>query len=478
MGMPFHGWRWPMSRTAIVSSLLLASCVGSLPDVSPESDITVGTNLRASLTFRTDGDAPDSPPGGMVAAADTSHLGLAQALERAVLADADIQAALARVHIARADADQARLLPNPVLDFVLRWGKSQNQIEVSFAQALLGVLQRPRKASAADARLRRAATEALVVGLDVANSLQRCYAEAQAADAISDLLAEQLQLLDRLVALADNRLKNGEGTQSERTSLFAQKLGIDLRLAAARQRQHELRLQLARCIGEPSSHTSWTLDPWQPPEAVSGDETSWLRTALTQRPELQALRFELAALGDEHALALWAPWQDAAIGANVQRAPTWVGGPVLTVPLPIFDLGDAAANRVTAEQVEVRHQLTGEMRRVIEEVRVAFSSYHTHRDNLQRVTEQLLPLHKQRQQQAETALRLGMADASASLQIAQERQQAQQTAIELERDTTFAWLRLMRAAAGLPAGSSPDDRNPQTNPEPNLPSTRGAAEER
>lgn len=477
MSLPLHGWRSPGAHTTLVSCVLLASCVGSLPQVTPESDIVVGNNITASLSFRKEGSAPDAAPSGMDTADATSHLDLAQALERAVLSDADIQAALARVQIARAEAEQARLLPNPALDFVLRWGQNQNQIEVSFAQSLLGLLQRPRKASAADARLRSAAASALVVGLDAANNLQRIYAETQAAERTASLLAEQRQLLDKTLALASSRLANGEGTQSERTTLLAQQLALELQQSSAQQRSRELRLQLARCIGEPSAKANWTLDAWSAPTSPDMDEATWLHTALTRRPELQVLRFELAALGDEHALALWGPWQDAAIGTNVQRAPTWVGGPVLTVPLPIFDRGDAAADRVTAAQAEVRHQLTTEMRNVIEDVRIAFSAYHAHRSNLQRVHEQLLPLQEQRKQQAEAALRSGMTDASTALEAAIGLQQAKQTALELERNATVALLRLMRAAAGVPAASEPSDNPPQSNTESTSPSTRGTAEE-
>lgn len=184
--------------------------------------------------------------------------------------------------------------------------------------------------------------------------------------------------------------------------------------------------------------------------APSLDEAAWLRQALERRPELMALRWELSALGDERALALWGPWQDAAIGANVQRAPTWVGGPVLTVPLPVFDDGSAAAAGVDAAQAEVRHRLTGAMRDAIEAVRAAFAAFAAHRADLARVQRQLLPALEQERQRALAAERLGEGDAVGSLRAEIAVSAAQEAALDRERDAMLALLRLERAAAGLP----------------------------
>ena len=95
---------------------------------------------------------------------------LDDAVERAMRHDPGLQAALARVRAALAEADQARLLPNPVLSVALRFpeaGAGKPVIEAGLAADLLSVLQQPGRIKAADHRLRAASAEALTTALDL-----------------------------------------------------------------------------------------------------------------------------------------------------------------------------------------------------------------------------------------------------------------------------------------------------------------------
>jgi len=440
-------------------ALAVAGCVASVPEVSPEADVALATGADVEIVFRYEGAPPDAPPAGLPPAASADRLTGRDALVRALGTSAELQAALARVRIARAEAEQARLLPNPVLEFVVRWGDNPLQLEGSFAQSLLALLQRPRKAGAADDRLRAAAADALTVALDEAAGLRACYVEAQVQQQRVLLLRRRRTLAERGVALVDSRLAHGEGTSLEQSVAVAAQLDVEREVVDAEQRLRALQLQLARRIGEPSSAANWQLDAWSATAAVDVAEPSeeaWLRRALDRRPELQSLRWQLSALGDEHALALWGPWQDLAIGANVQRAPTWVAGPVLSVPLPIFDRGEAAAAAVTAEQAEVRHRLTDAMRRTIERVRAAFAAAQTQRAQLRRVRGELLPMLEQRLARVRAAERAGEASALASLRAEAALADAVAAALTLDHDVAQALLRLERAAAGAPLAARDD----------------------
>src|SRR2546421_101742 len=78
-----------------------------------------------------------------------------------------IFAAVAKVRMAEADVDQARLLPNPVLTIIVRFRKEPSSpiITPSISEDLLAILQRGRRVSAADKRLRAATAGALDVVL-------------------------------------------------------------------------------------------------------------------------------------------------------------------------------------------------------------------------------------------------------------------------------------------------------------------------
>ena len=126
---------------AIVIALATASCSAPRPAIDSPGQIGRATGVDTTIEFRIVG-----PDGGPVDEPEESGetLTLRDALRRAVTTDPGLQAALARVQIAAADADQARLLANPILNVVLRWGPGKPQIEASLAQDFIQALQVPR----------------------------------------------------------------------------------------------------------------------------------------------------------------------------------------------------------------------------------------------------------------------------------------------------------------------------------------------
>lgn len=433
--------RGPIVGLATLALLPLTACQTTRPDPAAESSITLATSIGEPVTFLVEGGPINEPAAG-------GTLTFVDATQRAVTTDPGLQSALARVRIAMADADQARLLPNPVLNFVLRWGPGKPQIEVSLAQDLIQAFQIPRRSSAADNRLRQAAADALTVALDVTSEVQERYTAAQASDRLIPVLDCRLELLRRLTEVARKRLEGGEGTRSDVTTLDAQRVELEVEIADARLRQREERLRLARLVGEPSGTALWTLDEWAAPATTVSDEQLWIETALAHRPEVQSVVWQLAALGDDSALARLSPWEGAAVGVDVQKDSDWFAGPSVSTPIPVFDTGQARRARVTSEQIEARHELTLSRRKVVEEVRVAHQAVAGNLANLNRVRQELVPLQQKRRDQAEQAYRAGQTDVTALFLAEQDLRATQARAIDIERQTTIAMVRLRRAVGG------------------------------
>lgn len=457
----------PIAGLATLALLPLTACQTTRPDPAAESSITQATAIGEPLTFRVEGGPLDEPAAG-------EALTFVDATRRAVTTDPGLQSALARVRIAMADADQSRLLPNPVLNFVLRWGPGKPQIEVSLAQDLIQAFQIPKKSSAADHRLRQAAADAITVALDVTAEVQERYSAVQASDRLIPVLQSRLELLRRLAAVATKRLEGGEGTRGDVTTLDAQRVELEVEIADARLRQREERLRMARLIGEPSGAAAWILDEWAPPGVIAADEGQWIEAALSHRPEVQAVAWQLAALGDDYALAKLLPWEGASVGIDAQKDPDWFTGPSISTPVPVFDMGQARKARVTAEQIEARHALTLSRRKVVEEVRVAHQSLAGNLANLNRVRQELIPLQQKRRDQAEQAYRAGQTDVTALFLAEQDLRATQAKAIDIERQTSIAMIRLQRAvggpgaaaqlASGPPHGAAPVS-HPTANPQ-------------
>lgn len=445
---------------AVLALIQLTGCATSRPDPAAEVAASTALGLAQAIEFRTDGDPVDESP----VAGDALTLG--DAVRRAATTDPGLQAALARVRIAMADADQARLLPNPVLNFVLRWGPGSPQIEVSLAQDLIQAFKIPRQSSAADNRLRQAAADAVTVALDTVADVQERYVAVQTLESLVPVLVERRELLDKLVATARARLEAQEGTRSDLTTLEAQRVELDVDIAEARRQLQEERLRLARLIGEPSGLAAWRVDPWTAPALASTVEARWIDAGLQNRPEVQSVTWTLAALGDDAALARLLPWDGLGVGIDAQRDGDWTVGPSVSTPVPVFDMGQARRARVTAEQIEARHTLTLAKRKVVEEVRVAFQSLAASAANLKRVQSELIPLQQQRRQQAEDAYRAGQTDVTALFLAEQDLRAARAKAIEVEQQMSVALVRLQRAVGGPGVAATLGESTPTTPPAP------------
>lgn len=437
---------FPSARSLgpVLGSLLLAGCAVTPPQVDAEASISETLALPGAVVFRAEGDPIDATSDVLDA------LRLEDAIRRAVETSPELQAALARVRVAQAEADLAGLLPNPILSLVFRFpeGGGGPDIEAGLAADLLAILQRPRRSSAAAHRLEAEAAAALSSALDVVAEVRDLYASAQVLEELVPLLEGRLSVLDRLREVAQARLELGEGTRHDVTTLDSERLELAVEASRRRQELRLARMSLTRRIGEPSGSASWQLDPWQGPPAVTTAESPWIETALRSRPEVLAIEWELRARGDEVALARWGALDGASVGIDAERDGDWSVGPAVSTPLPIFDTGGARKRRASALESEAQHRLVQAQRSVVEEVRTSLAALSGSQQNLDRIVRELVPLQERRRAEIDEAYRLGHVDVTALLFAEQALQETQTLRVGLEREVSTALLRLERSVGG------------------------------
>jgi outer membrane protein TolC len=111
-------------------------------------------------------------------------------------------------------------------------------------------------------------------------------------------------------------------------------------------------------------------------------------------------------------------------------------------------MGQARSERVTAEQIEARHQLVQAKRQVVEDVRRSWESLAQTRENVRRVRQELVPLQEQRRSLADASFRAGQTDVTSLFLAEQDLRAAQSKAVELDRKAAIAAIRLQRAVGG------------------------------
>jgi outer membrane protein TolC len=414
--------------------------------------VALQTGIQQAIVFREEPEPLDATP------APVAILSLPDAVRLALLHDPRIQQALAKVRIAEADADQVRLLPNPILNIDIRIPQQpgfNTAFEATLTGDLVSLLQKPGLIAAADKRLRISACDALTVVLDVIGEVQQSYASVQSTDAEVDTAQQRLDILQRLRAMAQERLTAGEGTRLDVLTLDAQLMQSTLDLADQRELAAEERLHLARLLGQPAAPANWQLSPIVavPSSESLAPESDWIAAALRNRPELCGKAWELRALGDDLSAAAFSPFLGGDLGAHTERDPEWRTGPTLTIPLPIFDFGQASRARIHAQQVAARHDLLEQQREIVQDVRTSFAALQHACNALISVRDNLLPLQQQQLDQARKAYQAGETDLTTLLLAESDHQLALSKAIELREKAAVALYKLQRAAGGAAIAS-------------------------
>ena len=460
----------------VVAVSTLGGCATRAPDVAGDAARLSG--IANAIVF-CDEPAPfDGPP-----PADRL-LTPRRAVRMALGRDPRVQAALARVRVAEAEAHQARLLPNPILTIDLRYpiDPSNTAFEPSLTADLLSLLQKPAQISAADDRLRGAAQAALVTVLDVIVEVEEALAAARSADAEITNARLRMERLRRVRDIAQKRLQAGEATRLDVLTVDAQLMAAELEVSDFELQRDDDRLTLNRLLGYPRTDPPWEIAAWQAPagDAVA-PESAWVDAALANRPEISAKVWELRALGEEVRGAAIPPIQGGEIGAHGERDPEWRLGPVMSIPLPIFDFGQATREKVRAERVAARHELAQAQLEVIQNVRSAYAGYLHARRALDNARDRLLPLQTRQLENAERAYQAGEADLAILLLAQNENEQTRAKIVEWEEKVTVARSKLLRATGGAGVAALLGAREAQpgehTSAPTTLPSTRPAPQE-
>jgi outer membrane protein, heavy metal efflux system len=431
--------------TRVAALAPLAAGIACVPQPPrPETAAVIGraTDLPDAIAWHADAEPLDADDW-------SDELTSTAAARLALRHDASLQAALTRVRIAAADAEQVRLWPNPVLSLAVRplAGGGAARIEASLSADLLAILQRPRRAGAADARLRAASADALTAALDALAAARVAHADAAALDEAASVLRERQALVERLLGLARARVEAGESSRLDVLTLDGERLSLAVQVAENDADRRVARLLLARLIGRPSDEAAWRLVP-DATDPTLIDANAAVLAALEHRPEILSGRWQLAALGEDRALSGWNVFDGLTVGVDSERDEAWSVGPSLNTPLPIFDTGRVRQKRASLAVIEARHTLRQTQRQVVQEVRQSLESLRRLEAVLGTAVNELVPLQQERIEQADAAYRNGLADATALLIAQQESQAARQKVIELQQRVAIARARFDRAVGG------------------------------
>ncbi len=275
------------------------------------------------------------------------------AVQIAMLNNRDLQAIYTELGVAQADLVQAGLFRNPVLDAAVLFPLSGVRPDLQFSVVIgfLDALYVPLRKRVAAAQFEEAKLRVTGAVLDFAVQVRTAFYRHQANEQMLELRQSIVQALTASLEVSRRLHEAGNITDldlaRDRALMEASKLALRSSEVAARQSRE----QLNSLMGAWGEDTKWEIDGRlpeipSPPLQVNGIE----QTALARSIDLSNARQRIVAagqqLGYDRATALVPALN---LGPGAEREEGWKVGPVLSVPLPLFDHGQGRIGRAVAE---------------------------------------------------------------------------------------------------------------------------------
>lgn len=260
------------------------------------------------------------------------------------------------LEIAESDVVAAGLLPNPTVEYgglVAVTGPNTidgSQHVMTVEQPLLLAGQRAVRQSAASARVDSAAAEIEAFAAELALNARRRFTELLAAQIRVERLEESRTRLAEVERIVAGRTQAGTMSPYDHARVVVERAALDSRVAEAQTERDAAALDLARAVG---------LRDWRPratgrfgPGDLPLDGPSLWEDAEASLPLLEAARREETAAGRAVEVARRERWPVPSLTAGPYMNTTpesWAAVIGLSVPLPLFDRGQAGVQRAVAE---------------------------------------------------------------------------------------------------------------------------------
>lgn len=468
--------------------IALASCTA----IEHGRELQQAQQQMNDATGRQPSWAVDTPLKGLAVPAGGELTGEA-AIELALTNNRSLRADIEVIGQAKAELVQAGLLSNPMLTVMLRFPEAGGRASLDFGlvKDFADLWLIPSRKRAAGSLLQQKLLSFTDNAVGVVREVSTTYVAFQYLDRAIGLQTENLEVLRQSIDAAQARLRSGSTTQLDVNLLEARRLQAELELLQLRNERHTTQLSLLRLMGASQAPADWRPAPLplaQPDESL--DEEALIDWGLQRRLDIQAAGWEVDAALAEFQQQKLRLIQSFGVGISGERferrgipgrniaadtarasiadgrltAPEieprsarraerrqeidLVLGPVIEVPLPIFDQNQAQMAKAQYRARELHERYSEREQRTVEQIRAAIATLQTAARRREIYQTSLLPVQESNLQVAETAYQSGQESILTVLLAQQDLIQARLGLAAAIRDELTARANLERELGG------------------------------
>jgi outer membrane protein, heavy metal efflux system len=451
----------PMSSAKAHYTLLIFSIAlsaGCVPRKARNDFDSVKNEVAARTTFvvqwRSDNEQD--------AAADASiHAMLAKpmpadyAVQIALLNNRSLQATYEDLGIAQADLVQAGLLKNPIFSAGVRFpftSPKKTYLDLSVEEDFIDLFFIPARKKLAATALDGAKAKVTAAVLQLAADTRSACLEYQTALQMREL--RQTVLEAQSASLDATKRMFDAGNANELTMLHeqAQYDQARLSLAMAESDASDAREHLADLMGISEGETVWSVEGRLPELPDSDFDTSGLESvALDQRADLRAAQQEVLVQAQTLGFA-----RDTRFLSSLNLGPEgeretdgqWRVGPSISLPVPIFDQGQATVARAVALFRQSQQRYLALAVSIRSQVRTARARMSNARQRVELYRLDVLPVQQKIVEQTQLQLNGMLVGVFQLLQAKREQIEAGSDYIKALHDYWIARTELERAIGG------------------------------
>lgn len=367
------------------------------------------------------------------------------------------QVQLQDLGLSRADLTQARQIPNPQLNLLFPSGRKELEFTIDYA--LHALWFRGKQIKIAENTLAQTSDRLVQAGLDLLRDVRLAVADVQLARDRRYVAEENAKLRQRIVQIAEARLKLGEASRFDVDTAKLEDLRSTQSQASAKHDVDQAEQRLALLIGNATAATPLPLHIAKELPDASLEVEALVLEAIDTRPDVVA--WDWAAEAARQRLRIARTGQFGLVGMVDANAKTegFEIGPGINLSVPIFNRNQGKIARAQAELELALRQRDAARDRVVLDVRQASSQYVQARDDLRHAEKTLRPEVEATMRRLEKAYREGLTSLLILLEGTQQLHNAWLREAQLRSDVRRAWAQLERAV-GRHLDRSPVEKLP------------------